>query len=241
MPVNRRARAIAVGSVLALTVALFSLEYTVKRGDTLSEIARDHDVSLSDVVELNEISNPDLIRPGQVILIPGVDGSVEQVHVVSMVRPWPRSPRPTAPPPLPSPRQQHGQPRFDPSGSGNSHTHHQEEVTGLGQPEPHRWRERVVTIGSVPHRSAWRDPGLHCRAVLGCFARHHCRRQRDHQRKGLHRHPSLPRRPRLRGEREWRIGQLRSADGRPSRRHRRQVRHEHLDAGRPERLCPMST
>ena len=83
MPVNRRARAIAVGSVLALTVALFSLEYTVKRGDTLSEIARDHDVSLSDVIELNEISNPDLIRPGQVILIPGVDGSVEQLHVVS--------------------------------------------------------------------------------------------------------------------------------------------------------------
>ncbi len=83
MPVNRRARAIAVGSVLALTVALFSLEYTVKRGDTLSEIARDHDVSLSDVIELNELSNPDLIRPGQVILIPGVDGSVEQLHVVS--------------------------------------------------------------------------------------------------------------------------------------------------------------
>ena len=54
MPVNRRARAIAVGSVLALTVALFSLEYTVKRGDTLSEIARDHNVSLSDVIELNE-------------------------------------------------------------------------------------------------------------------------------------------------------------------------------------------
>jgi LysM repeat protein len=82
MPVNRRARAIAVGSVLALTVALFSLEYTVKRGDTLSEIARDHNVSLSDVVELNELSNPDLIHPGETILIPGVDGSVEQVHVV---------------------------------------------------------------------------------------------------------------------------------------------------------------
>ncbi len=83
MPVKRRARAIAVGSVLALTVALFSLEYTVQRGDTLSEIARDHDVSLADVIELNEMPNPDLIRPGQVILIPGVDGSPEQLHVVS--------------------------------------------------------------------------------------------------------------------------------------------------------------
>jgi murein DD-endopeptidase MepM/ murein hydrolase activator NlpD len=83
VPVNRRARAIAVGSVLALTVALFSLEYTVQRGDTLSEIARDHDVALADLVELNELSNPDLIRPGLVLLIPGVDGSLEQVHVVS--------------------------------------------------------------------------------------------------------------------------------------------------------------
>jgi LysM repeat protein len=83
MPVNRRARALAVGTVIALTVALFSLEYTVQRGDTLSEIARDHGVSLSDVIELNELANPDLIRPGDVILIPGVDGSPEQTHVVA--------------------------------------------------------------------------------------------------------------------------------------------------------------
>jgi LysM repeat protein len=83
MPVNRRARALVVGSVIALTVALFSLEYTVQRGDTLSEIARDHGVSLSDVVELNELSNPNLIRPGDIILIPGVDGSPDQTHVVA--------------------------------------------------------------------------------------------------------------------------------------------------------------
>jgi LysM repeat protein len=82
MPVNRRARALIVGTVIALTVALFSFEYTVQRGDTLSEIARDNGVSLSDVIELNELSNPDLIHPGDVILIPGVDGSVEQTHVV---------------------------------------------------------------------------------------------------------------------------------------------------------------
>jgi LysM repeat protein len=82
MPVNRRARALLVGTVIALTVALSSLEYTVQRGDTLSEIARDHEVSLSDVIELNELADPDLIRPGDVILIPGVDGSPEQHHVV---------------------------------------------------------------------------------------------------------------------------------------------------------------
>jgi LysM repeat protein len=83
MPIIRRARALAVGCVLALTVALFSVEYTVQRGDTLSEIARDHDVSLSEVVDLNDIANPDMILPGQLILIPGVDGSPESVHVVA--------------------------------------------------------------------------------------------------------------------------------------------------------------
>lgn len=83
MPVNRRARALAAGTVLALTVAAFSVEYTVQRGDTLGEIARDHDVSLDDMVEMNDISNPDLILPGQVILIPGVDGNPDTVHVVA--------------------------------------------------------------------------------------------------------------------------------------------------------------
>ncbi len=83
MPVKRRARALFVGTVIALTVALFSLEYTVQRGDTVSEIARDHGVSVSDVVEFNELANPDLIHPGDVLLIPGEDGSPEQVHVVT--------------------------------------------------------------------------------------------------------------------------------------------------------------
>ncbi len=83
MPVIRRARALAVGSIIALTVALFSVQYTVERGDTLSQIARDHDVSLADMVELNEIADPDLILPGQVILIPGEDGNTGTVHVVA--------------------------------------------------------------------------------------------------------------------------------------------------------------
>lgn len=83
MPVIRRARALAVGSIIALTVALFSVEYTVQRGDTLTEIARNHKVTVSEVVELNDIANADLILPGQVILIPGVDGNPETQHVVA--------------------------------------------------------------------------------------------------------------------------------------------------------------
>jgi len=83
MPVNRRARAIAVGSVLTLTVALSSVEYTVERGDTLGAIARDHKVSVSDLTQANNIKNPDLIRIGQVLVIPGEDGKTDKYHVVA--------------------------------------------------------------------------------------------------------------------------------------------------------------
>lgn len=82
MPKFRRARALAVGACLALLVGLFSVEYTVERGDTLGAIARDHDVSLSDLIEANSIANPDLIHPGQVLTIPGEDGKPDITHVV---------------------------------------------------------------------------------------------------------------------------------------------------------------
>jgi len=43
--------------------------YTVKSGDTLSEIAQRFDTTTSTLVKLNNISNPNLIYPGQVIKI----------------------------------------------------------------------------------------------------------------------------------------------------------------------------
>ena len=79
MPENRRMRAVIVASVLALLVGLFSLDYTVERGDTLSRIAQEHGISLSELIEANDFDNPDLIHPGQVILIPGS----EVIHVVA--------------------------------------------------------------------------------------------------------------------------------------------------------------
>lgn len=39
--------------------------YTVQRGDTLSKIARAYNVSVNHIVELNDISNPNLIFPGE--------------------------------------------------------------------------------------------------------------------------------------------------------------------------------
>lgn len=83
MPVKRRVRALIVGMVLASTVALTSLEYTVQRGDTLSGIARGQGVSLLELIEANGIANPNLIYPGQVLVIPGREGQPDKVHVVS--------------------------------------------------------------------------------------------------------------------------------------------------------------
>jgi len=83
MPRLRRSRALSVGAVLALLVAVFSSHYTVKQGDTLSQIAENHKVSLSELINVNNLSNPNLIRPGQVIKIPGQDGGSEILYVVA--------------------------------------------------------------------------------------------------------------------------------------------------------------
>lgn len=45
--------------------------YTVKSGDTLSEIGAKYGVSYMDIARASGIDNPDLIFPGQVLTIPG--------------------------------------------------------------------------------------------------------------------------------------------------------------------------
>lgn len=45
--------------------------YVVAKGDVLSVIARRYGVSVQEVMRLNDISNPDLIRVGQRLLLPG--------------------------------------------------------------------------------------------------------------------------------------------------------------------------
>ena len=43
--------------------------YTVQRGDTLSKIAREYNVTVAHIVELNDIINPNLIYPGEKLRI----------------------------------------------------------------------------------------------------------------------------------------------------------------------------
>ena len=47
-----------------------STDYTVVPGDTLSAIAKAHGVTVEEIVEVNEITNPNLLRVGQVLTIP---------------------------------------------------------------------------------------------------------------------------------------------------------------------------
>lgn len=51
-------------------------QYTVKEGDTLSSIARDFDVSVTQLLAANNLANGDLLSIGQKLIIPGTDGSL---------------------------------------------------------------------------------------------------------------------------------------------------------------------
>lgn len=66
--------------------------YTVAGGDTLSAIAKRHNVTLRQLIEANNIENPNLIYVGQKIIIPGVAKTPE---------PPPEEPAPEPPPPSP--------------------------------------------------------------------------------------------------------------------------------------------
>ena len=46
-------------------------EYVVQRGDSVTKIAARFGVTPESIIELNELRNPNLIVPGQVLLIPG--------------------------------------------------------------------------------------------------------------------------------------------------------------------------
>lgn len=52
--------------------------YVVQAGDTLSVIADRYGVTLEELAALNSISDPNLLRVGQVLLIPGATGEVPQ-------------------------------------------------------------------------------------------------------------------------------------------------------------------
>lgn len=92
--------------------------YRVQAGDTMFEIARRNNISLTALIAANpQISNPDLIFPGQLICIPGsgpIDMPVPQPPEMPMPclpiapcppeKPMPRPPMAPCPPEMPMPR-----------------------------------------------------------------------------------------------------------------------------------------
>jgi cell wall-associated NlpC family hydrolase/nucleoid-associated protein YgaU len=55
------------------------LKRTVVEGDTIRSIAAEYSVSMSTILASNKLDNPDVIQPGQEIVIPPVDGVVAEV------------------------------------------------------------------------------------------------------------------------------------------------------------------
>ncbi|CAN5772709.1 hypothetical protein BH23ACT5_BH23ACT5_02940 [soil metagenome] len=80
---TKKLRAATVGAIVALMVVVGSVQYEVRSGDTLSAIAAAHGVTLAQILEVNDISNPDLITIGQQIVIPGSGGKAATIHVVA--------------------------------------------------------------------------------------------------------------------------------------------------------------
>ena len=66
-------------SALVLTTSASALSHTVVRGDTMWKLAVQYQVGTSEIIASNpQVSNPDLIYPGQILIIPEEDAAVTQ-------------------------------------------------------------------------------------------------------------------------------------------------------------------
>lgn len=61
------------------TTSVKKIDYRVKPGDTLSKIAKEHNVSVEAIVGVSKITNPDRLQVGQTLQIPSRDGFFYQV------------------------------------------------------------------------------------------------------------------------------------------------------------------
>jgi LysM repeat protein len=73
-----RTRIVSVFALLLVTVAAGTSAYVVKSGDTLSSIAATHGTTVGALADANHIGDPNMIRAGQTLIIPGADTYVVQ-------------------------------------------------------------------------------------------------------------------------------------------------------------------
>lgn len=73
---------LSIGQVLTIpTTNEDYLTYTVKKGDTLYSIARNYNISVNDLMNINNLSTS-LLTPGQTLLIPTKKEEIEQTYTV---------------------------------------------------------------------------------------------------------------------------------------------------------------
>jgi murein DD-endopeptidase MepM/ murein hydrolase activator NlpD len=70
-------------ALLVLSVpGLYDDEHIVEPGDTLAAIAAKHGASVGDLVEANDLDDPNIIVVGEVLRIPGTDDAEPTYHIV---------------------------------------------------------------------------------------------------------------------------------------------------------------
>lgn len=86
------AAAILAGSLLTLPAEAAALSHKVVKGDTMWKLAVQYQAGTSEIIQANpQVSNPDLIYPGQVLQIPQLDNKVssfeaEVIRLVNEIR-----------------------------------------------------------------------------------------------------------------------------------------------------------
>ena len=86
------ATAALTGSLLATPASAASLSHKVVPGDTMWKLAVRYQVGTSEIIQANpQVSNPDLIYPGQILNIPQLDSTVtsykaEVIRLVNEIR-----------------------------------------------------------------------------------------------------------------------------------------------------------
>ena len=81
------------------------IEYEVRAGDTLGDIAARFGVSVADIMLVNGLDNPDVLSVGQILYIPtsALPATATTIPPTLVVSPTPRpSPTPTGPTPTPT-------------------------------------------------------------------------------------------------------------------------------------------
>lgn len=79
-------------AMLLLSTSALALSHTVKSGDTMWKLAVKYQVGTSEIIQANpQVSNPNLIYPGQVLTIPETDTAVtsfeqEVIRLVNVAR-----------------------------------------------------------------------------------------------------------------------------------------------------------